>query len=151
MRLVSFDAKSGERQPTVNKNFSLGGEHFRRAEWQDGDTTISVEVIAYVSGVRIRKNPDGSQTILGQVSKFDVMVRNEFVQPIERAVFLWKRRRPGPDGAWIEDEDIDYSNEIGLFYQPTLEAAEANAKLWLNDLDFEGQFDPAAWEVPVNG
>ena len=79
MRLVSHDEKSEKRQPTVNKNFSLGGEHFRRAEWQDGDTTVSVEVIAYVSGVRIRRNPDGSQTILGQVSKFDVMVQNEFV------------------------------------------------------------------------
>lgn len=154
MRLVAVDETSSSRQPTVNKNFSLGGEHVRRAVWRDGDTTVTVEVIAYVSGIRLRKNSDGSQDLLGQVSRFDVMLEHESVQPIERAVFLWSRQRPAPDDYgpdWIYDEDIDYSNEIGVFYQPTLEAAEANAKHWLDELDFEEQFDPAAWEVPSDG
>jgi hypothetical protein len=89
--------------------------------------------------------------MLGQVSRFDVLGKDEFLQPVERAVFIWRRRRPGPDGCWIEEEDMDYSNEIGLFYQETTEATLANAKLWLDDLDFEVQFDPEAWAVPVDG
>ena len=66
-------------------------------------------------------------------------------------MFIWRRSRPGPDGGWIKEEDIDYSNEIGVVYQDTLEAALANAKLWLDGLDFEMQFDPDAWEVSVSG
>lgn len=151
MKLIGVDETSFSRPPTINKNFSLAEEHVRTASWQEGDTLVSVEVIAYVSGIRSQRHQDGSVDMLGQVSRFDVLGKDEFVQPVERAVFIWKRRRPGPDGDWIQEEDIDYSNEIGLFYQETVEAALANAKLWLDDLDFEVQFDPSAWEVPVNG
>lgn len=151
MQLASVDEGSAHRPATVNKNFSLGGEHVRQATWQDGETTVSVEVIAYVSGIRARRNPDGSVDLLDQVSRFDVMGKDEFIQPVERAVFIWRRRRPGPDGVWLHEEEIDYSNEIGVVYQDTIEAASANARLWLDDLDFEVQFDPAAWEVPANG
>lgn len=151
MKLVGVDEESFSRPPTINKNFSLGEEYARTANWLDGETVISVEVIAYVSGIRAHRHPDGSVDMLGQVSHFDVLGKDEFVQPVERAVFIWRRRRPGEDGVMIEEEEIDYSNEIGLYYQPTTEAALANARLWLDDLDFEVQFDPAAWEVPANG
>ena len=151
MRLIGADQESFSRPPTINKNFSLGEEYVRTANWADGDTSVNVTVIAYVSGIRARRNPDGSVDLLGQVSHFDVMGKDEYVQPVERAAFVWTRRRPGPDGETIVEEDIDYSNEIGLFYQPTLEAALANARHWLDELDFEFQFDPDAWEVPANG
>ena len=151
MRLIRADERSLSRLPTINKNFSLGEEYVRSASWQDEDTLVTVQVIAYVSGIRARRNPDGSVDLLGQVSRFDVLGKDEFTQPVERAVFMWKRRRPGPDGDWIQEEDIDYSNEIGLFYQPTVEAALANALTWLDGLDFESQLDPSAWEVPANG
>lgn len=152
MRLANVDEQSTARPPTVNKNFSLGEEYVRTATWQDGDTTVTVEVIAYVSGIRARRHPDGSVELMSQASRFDVIGKDDFMQPIERAVFIWRRRRRGPDGVfWVHDEDIDYSNEIGVVYQDTLEAALANAKLWLDELDFEVQFDPEAWEVPVNG
>lgn len=150
MRLATVDAHSRHRAATVNKNFSLAGEYVREAVWQDGEVTVAVEVIGYVSGIRARRNEDGSVDLLEQVSRFDVMGKDEFIQPIERAVFMWRRRRPGPDRIWIHEEDIDYSNEIGVVYQDTVEAAAANVQLWLDDLDFEEQFDPEAWEVPAN-
>lgn len=149
MRLVGMDETSFSRPPTINKNFSLGEEYVRTATWKDGDTIVTVEVIAYASGIRAHREPDGSVDMLGQVSRFDVLSKDEFMQPVERAVFIWRRRRLGSDGCLVEEQDIDYSNEIGLFYQDTLEAALANAKAWLDDLDFEAQFDPTAWEVPV--
>jgi len=149
MRLIGKDEASLSRPPTINKNFSLGEEYVRTATWMDGETLVTVEVIAYASGIRAHRKPDGSVDMLGQVSRFDVLGKDEFVQPVERAVFIWRRRRPGPDGQEIHEEDIDYSNEIGLFYQETVEATLANAKAWLEDLDFEAQFDPEAWEVPV--
>lgn len=149
MRLVGVDETSFSRPPTVNKNFSLGEEYVRTASWLDGETVVTVEVIAYVSGIRAHRQSDGSVDMLGQVSRFDVLGKDEFLQPVERAVFIWRRRRPAEDGTFIDEEEIDYSNEIGLFYQDTLEAALANAKAWLDDLDFEAQFDPTAWEVPV--
>lgn len=151
MKLISADEKSFSRPPTINKNFSLGVEYVRTATWQEEDMLVTVEVIAYASGIRAQRHPDGSVDMLGQMTRFDVLGKDEFLQPMERAVFIWKRRRPGPDGDWIQEEDIDYSNEIGLFYQETVEATLANARLWLDDLDFEVQFDPSAWEVPANG
>ena len=151
MKLIGVDETSLSRPPTVNKNFSLGQEYVRTATWTEGEVLVCVEVIAYVSGIRAQRHPDGSVDMLGQVSHFDVLGKDEFMQPVERAVFIWRRRRPGPDGEWLQEEEIDYSNEIGLFYQETTEAALANAKLWLDDLDFEVQFDPSAWEVPANG
>lgn len=151
MRLVSADEAPMFRPATVNKNFSLSGEYVRKATWQDGDTLVTVEVIGYVSGVRARKKPDGSEDLVGIVSHFDVMAEHEHVRPVERAVFIWRRRRPGPSGDWIEEEEVDYSNEIGVFYKDTVEDAMANVQLWLADLDFEAQFDPEAWEVPVGG
>jgi hypothetical protein len=150
MRLVGVDETSLSRPPTINKNFSLGEEYVRTASWMDDEETIvTVEVIAYASGIRAKREPDGSVDMLGQMSRFDVLGEDEFMQPVERAVFVWRRRRPAEDGTFIDEEEIDYSNEIGLFYQETLEAALANAKAWLDDLDFEAQFDPTAWEVPV--
>lgn len=150
MRLVQVDETSTKRKPTVNKNFSLGEEYVRTATWQDEDTTVTVEVIAYASGIRSVRHPSGAVEMTDQITRFDVLREGEWMQPIERAVFIWRRRRPGPTGDWIQEEEIDYSNEIGLFYQETVEATLANARAWLDDLDFEEQFDPEAWEVPAN-
>ena len=154
MRLVSVEAESHSRTPTVNKNFSLGEEYVREAIWMDDETgvCVAVEVIAYVSAIRALRHLDGSVDLLGQLSRFDVLGKDNFRQPIERAVFIWRRGRFGLNGSWLtEESDMDYSNEIGLVYQPTLEAALANAKLWLDGLDFEAQFDPEAWGVSVSG
>lgn len=151
MKLISA-ADVTTRRATINKNYSIGEvEYVRTAHWQDGDTEITVEVIAYVSGIRAQRKPDGSVDLLGLMSKFDVLGKDQFIQPVERAVFIWSRRRPGPDGGWVVDSDMDYSNEIGVIYKDTIEEAAGNARLWLTELDFEEQFDPSAWEVPVNG
>lgn len=151
MKLVSAE-DAVTRPITVNRNYSVGEfEHVRTAQWSDGDTVVTVEVIAYVSGIRAQRNSDGSVDLLGLMSRFDVLGKNQFMQPVERAVFLWNRRRPDPSGGWVVDTDMDYSNEIGVFYKDTIEEASANARLWLEELDFEAQFDPAAWEIPVNG
>jgi hypothetical protein len=61
-------------------------------------------------------------------------------------VFLWDRERQAEDGSTIYDQDIDYSNEIGLFYQDTVAKAEDQCFIFLTNLDFEEHFDPAAWE-----
>lgn len=153
MRLLYADDKPETRQPTVKQSYSLGEEYVRTAVWNDDERemTVRVEVIAYATGIRARRNSDGSVDLLGQMSRFDILRENEFMQPVERAVFIWTRLRPGPDGESVADEDLDYCNEIGVLYQDTVEAALANAKHWLNELDFEQQFDPEAWEVPVNG
>jgi hypothetical protein len=136
----------GVRQPTVSRNTSLGREFFRSATWEEGDTTVKVTVIAFVTGIRARRNADGSVDLLEQVTRFDVMRKDEFVQPVERAVFLWDRERMAEDGQTIYDQDIDYSNEIGLFYQPDVEKAEEQCRIFVTDLDFGEHFDPGAWQ-----
>lgn len=146
MQITEQDRDVRTRKPTVSRNTSLGQEFYRSATWEEGDTTVKVTAIAFVTGVRARKNPDGSVDLLEQVTRFDVMRRDEFVQPIERAVFLWDRERQAEDGSTVYDQDIDYSNEIGLFYQPTVEKAEEQCLTFLTNLDFEDHFDPGAWE-----
>ena len=143
MQITRMDQEMGIRQPTVAKNHQLGREFFRSATWQAGTTTVSVTVIAFVSGIRARKYEDGSVKFLDQVSRFDVMGRDEFVQPVERAVFLWERERL-VDGVTVRDEDIEYSNEIGVVYSATLEDAEKQCEVFIENLDFEQNFNPAA-------
>lgn len=145
MQITAQDATVGERQPTVSRQTSLGREFFRSATWEREDTTVKVTAIAFVTGIRARKNADGSVDLLEQVTRFDVMRENEFVQPVERAVFLWDRERTAEDGQTVTEQDVDYSNEVGLFYQPDVPAAEAQCRIFLENLDFEQNFDPAAW------
>jgi hypothetical protein len=140
MHITRQDRAMGVRQPTVSRNTSLGREFHRSATWQEGDTTVSVTVIAFVTGIRTRKNPDGSEDLLGQVTRFDVLRKDEYVKPVERAVFLWERERDG-----VRDTAMDYTNEIGLFYSATLEDAEEQCQIFMENLDFSEQFDPAAW------
>jgi hypothetical protein len=145
MEITAEDREVGSRKPTVSRNTSLGQEFYRSATWEEGDVTVKVTAIAFVTGIRARKNEDGSVELLEQVTRFDVLRKDEFVQPVERAVFLWDRERIAEDGQTVYDEDIDYSNEVGLFYQPTVEKAEEQCLIFLTNLDFEAHFDPAAW------
>ena len=46
MKLTAQDAMSSWRPATVNKNFSLQGEWVRKFTFEDGDTLVTVEVIA---------------------------------------------------------------------------------------------------------
>lgn len=151
MHLTAQDDKAFWRPATVNKNFSLTGEWVRKFTWEDGETLVSVEVIAYISGIRAQKMPDGTVVLRDQITRFDVVGKGQYFQPVERAVFIWRRLRRLPNGEFLEEEDIDYSNEVGLFYQPDEESAMNNARLWLDDLDPEVSLDPEAWAVPVNG
>ncbi|HSU47461.1 MAG TPA: hypothetical protein VLJ40_11150 [Arthrobacter sp.] len=144
MQITAQDTTVGERPPTVSRNTSLGREFHRSATWEQGDTTVKVTAIAFVTGIRARRNADGSVDLLEQVTRFDVMRENEFVQPVERAIFIWDRERIEA-GQTVYDQDIDYSNEIGLFYQPDVPAAEAQCRIFLENLDFGEHFDPAAW------
>ena len=146
MNITKQDRATASRQPTVSRNTSLGREFHRSATWEEGDTTVTVTVIAFVTGIRARRNPDGSVTLLDQVTRFDVLRKDEFVQPVERAVFLWDRERMAEDGTTVYDQDIDYSNEIGLYYQDTIEAAEEQCRIFVENLDFEDHFDPSAWK-----
>lgn len=143
MQITRMDEEMGVRQPTVAKNYQLGREFFRSATWQADTTTVSVTVVAFVSGIRARRKPDGSVDFLNQVSRFDAMGRDEFVQPVERAVFLWERERL-IDGETVRDKDIEYSNEIGVIYSATLEDAEKQCQIFIENLDFEQHFNPAA-------
>jgi hypothetical protein len=131
----------------VSRNTSLGREFYRSATWEEGDTTVKVTAIAFVTGIRARKNPDGSVDLLGQVTRFDVMGRDEYVQPVEVAVFLWDRDRVAEDGSTVYDSDIDHSNEVGLYYQDTVAKAEEQCEIFIESLDFGEHFDPGAWEV----
>lgn len=144
MQITAQDTTVGERPPTVSRNTSLGREFHRSATWEQGDTTVTVTAIAFVTGIRARRNADGSTDLLEQVTRFDVMRENEFVQPVERAIFIWDRERIEA-GQTVYDQDVDYSNEIGLFYQPDVPAAEAQCRIFLENLDFGQHFDPDAW------
>ena len=146
MQITTQDKGVGTREPTVSRNTSLGREFHRSATWEEGDTTVTVTVIAFVTGIRARRNPDGSVDFLEQVTRFDVMRKDEFVQPVERAVFLWDRERIAEDGQTVYDSDIDYSNEIGLFYQDSVTAAEEQCRIFVENLDFGQHFDPSAWK-----
>jgi hypothetical protein len=146
VNITKQDRATASRQPTVSRNTSLGREFHRSATWEEGDTTVTVTVIAFVTGIRARRNPDGSVDLLEQVTRFDVLRKDEFVQPVERAVFLWDRERMAEDGTTVYDQDIDYSNEIGLYYQDTIEAAEEQCRIFVENLDFSAHFDPAAWK-----
>jgi hypothetical protein len=144
VQITAQDTTVGVRPPTVSRNTSLGREFHRSATWEQGDTTVKVTAIAFVTGIRARRNADGSVTLLEQVTRFDVMREHEFVQPVERAIFMWDRERIEA-GQTVYDQDIDYSNEIGLFYQADVPAAEEQCRIFLANLDFDRNFDPAAW------
>lgn len=145
MQIVKQDRSVLMRKPTVSRNTSLGIEFHRSATWEDGDTTVKVTVIAFVTGIRAQRHPDGSVQLMEQVTRFDVMGKDQFVQPVERAVFLWDRERLAEDGTTVYDTDIDYSNEIGLFYSASLEDAEEQCRIFVENLDFGDHFDPEAW------
>lgn len=145
MIITKQDKAASVRQPTVSKNTSLGREFHRSATWEEGDTTVTVTVIAFVSGIRARRNPDGSVDLLTQVTRFDVLGKDEFIQHVERAVFLWDRERQAEDGTTVYDQDIDYCNEIGSTYSATLEDAERTCQIFVSSLDFSSHFDPSAW------
>lgn len=145
MNITRQDKAAASRKPTVSRNTSLGREFHRSATWEEGETTVTVTAIAFVTGIRARRNQDGSVDLLEQVTRFDVLRKDEFVQPVERAVFLWDRERMAEDGSTVYDADIDYSNEIGLFYSATLEDAEKQCEIFIENLDF-GHFDPSAWQ-----
>lgn len=145
MQITEQDKTVRERKPTVSRNTSLGREFYRSAVWEDGDTTVKVTAIAFVTGIRARRHADGSIDLLSQVTRFDVLGKDEFVQPVEVAVFLWDRERIAEDGTTVYDSDIDHSSEVGLYYQATIEDAEAQCRLFIESLDFAANFDPAAW------
>lgn len=145
MQITAQDRTVLVRQPTVSRNTSLGREFYRSATWEDGDTTVKVTAAAFVTGIRARKNPDGSITFLGQVTRFDTISTDEFVQPVEVAVFLWDRERIAEDGQTVYESDIDHSNEVGTYYQATLAEAEAVCRAFIESLDFGEHFDPGAW------
>ena len=44
------------------------------------------------------------------------------------------------------DTVIDRSDQIGLFSSDTLEIAEKQCETFMDSLDFEANFDPAAWK-----
>jgi hypothetical protein len=136
VQITQQDSTVGRREPTIMRNHSLGREYFRSAEWSDGETTVQVTAVAFVAGVLARRNPDGSTTLLDLAAPLSTLGRDEFIQPVERAVFLWKRG---------EERAFDYSNEIGLFYANSISEAEAQCVLFLENLDFERNFDPSAW------
>jgi hypothetical protein len=146
VKITEQERSAQSRKPTVSRNTSLGREFHRSATWEEGDTTVKVTVIAFVTGIRARRNADGSVDLLEQVTRFDVMHKDEFVQPVERAVFVWDRERIAEDGTTVYDEDLDYSNEIGLYYQDTIADAEEQCRIFVQNLDFDAQFDPGAWE-----
>lgn len=145
MQITAEDTTVGVRQPTVSKNTSLGREFFRSATWEQGDTTVTVTVIAFVTGLRARKNPDGSVDLLEQVSRFAVLRAGEFIQPVEVALFFWEREKITEDGHTVYDSAVDHCPELGLYYQPTVELAEEQCRFFIENLDFSAHCDPDAW------
>lgn len=145
MQITAQDTTVGVRQPTVSKNTSLGREFFRSATWEEGDTTVTVTVIAFVTGIRARKSPDGSIVLVDQVTRFDVLGKDEFVQPVEVALFFWEREKVAEDGHTVYDSAIDHCPELGLYYQPTVAAAEDQCRYFIEHMDFAKHCDPAAW------
>jgi hypothetical protein len=146
MQITEHDTTVLERSPTVSLNTSLGREFYRSATWEEPGTTVKVTAIAFVTGIRARRNDDGSIDLLDQITRFGVLGRDEYVQPVEVALFMWDRKRTAWDGTTTHETDIDHSNEVGLFYSPTVEAAEEQCRIFMESLDFDENFDPAAWK-----
>lgn len=134
------------RKPTIARNTSIGREFVRTCTWEDGTTTVTLTLVGFVTGIRARRNPDGSIDLIGQMTRFDVLRKDEFLQPIERAVFLWDREREAEDGTTVYDSDMDFSDEIGVVYSRTVEDAEAMVEQFVTNFDFERSCDPGAWE-----
>jgi len=146
MKLVDQEEKAvAINRPIVAKGLALGRQFKRSACWEDGDTQIFVDAIAFVTGIRGRRNEDGSVDLLDQTTPYQTFAEDEFLQPVERAVFIWQRWSKDERGRWTKEEDVDYSNEIGLVYAKDLKEAEAQCKLFIDNLDFQTQFDPASW------
>lgn len=145
MQIMGEDQAVQTRQPTVSRNTSLGREYYRSALWQDGEVLVKVEAIAFVTGIRARKEADGSITLAEQFKHFDVLNKGEYLQPVEIALFIWDRRKTGPDGEEVWEQEIDHSTEVGLFYQATIEEAEEQCRIFIENLDFAENFDPDAW------
>lgn len=125
----------------VDPDHAMDGEWWRCAYWHDDDADVSLVVTAWVVGIRCRKHADGSWTMLGVMSRFDVLKDDEFVQPVERAVFLWDRT--GPDGK--KQSATDYVEDIGVWYQGTPEQAMEVCRQWITGFDVEAHCDPTAW------
>ena len=146
MQIMGEDQAVQTRQPTVSRNTSLGREFYRSALWQDGQVLVKVEAIAFVTGIRARKEADGSITLADQFKHYDVLNKDEYLQPVEIALFLWDRRTIGPDGEEVWERDIDHATEVGLYYQATVEEAEEQCRIFIENLDFAENFDPEAWQ-----
>lgn len=146
MKLVDQETKPVEIQrPIVAKGLAVGRQFKRSAVWEDGDTSVFVDAIAFVTGIRARRNEDGSIDLIDSTSPYTTLNADEFLQPVERAVFIWQRWSKDEKGAWVKEEDVDYSNEIGLVYAKDLKEAEKQCKLFIENIDFASQFDPSAW------
>ena len=140
MQITKQDIAAGIRQPTVSRNTSLGREFHRSATWKDGDDTTTVTVLAFVTGIRAQRNPDGSTDLTAQVTRFDVLGEDQFIQYVERVVYIWDRTRDG-----VREIEYDRTDGLGLQYSSSLEIAEQKCEIFVNSLDFEKNFDPAAW------
>lgn len=148
MKLVDQDQKPVEiHRPIVAKGLAVGRQYKRSAGWESEDTMIFVDAIAYITGIRARRNEDGSVDLLDSTSPYTTLNEGEFLQHVERAVFIWQKwTREHAEAKWTKvDEDVDYSNEIGVVYSKDLKEAESMCRKFIENLDFTTQFDPASW------
>src|SRR4030095_3191871 len=150
MKLVDQDTEPVVLQrPIVAQGMAMGRQFKRSAGWETEDTMIFVDAIAFVTGIRARRNEDGSVDLLDTTSPYTTLNANEFVQHVERALFIWQKWAKDERSEWVKvEEDTDYSNEIGLVYAKDLKAAEEQCKLFIKNLDFTTQFDPPASTEP---
>jgi hypothetical protein len=146
LQLADWDVETLEREPTIIRDTQVGKEFYRRAVWQEEGTTVLVEVIAFVTGILARRNEDGSIDLIDTTGPTLPLGKNQFIQPVERVLFAWTRERTGEDGTPSIETDIDFCNEVGLFYSPTVEEAEKQCRIFMENLDFEKHCDPEAWD-----
>lgn len=146
LQLVNQDLETLEREPTVLKDTQVGKEFYRRATWKSEDTIVEVQVIAFITGIRAQRNEDGSVDLLDTMGPTEVLRKDQFVQPVERVLFLWTRDRVFGDGTQTHDVDSDFCNEVGLFYANSIEEAEKQCRIFMENLEFEKHCDPEAWD-----
>jgi hypothetical protein len=146
LQLVEQDLETLEREPTIIKDTQVGKEFYRQAIWQDEGTTVGVEAIAFVTGVLAQRNEDGSIDLLDTTGPTLPLKKDQYIQPVERVIFLWTRQRITEDGTPAVERELDFCNEVGLFYSPTVEEAEKQCRIFMENLDFEKHCNPEAWD-----
>lgn len=157
MELTYQDELAYERDATVDRAHAVNAkEYVRRLSWKetDGDhaTYVDLEIIGFVVNLVCKPvGTDGAWNVHGVMSNFTILMPGEFLQPVERVVFMWTRKDYDMTGHGrgteaVTSTAVDYVNTVGEHYQPTARHCAQVVQTYMNRIDHEFDLDPTKIE-----